>query len=199
MVQPRPAARALPPRLVDLSRRAHPGRTLEACRRPPSSPTPGCRSLSCSATTRYADRAGRAGAGVARGPRRRASPWHPPRWLWWAVARRPRGRRYGLVRRPSGPCARGGRGRPVRAPPEEASALSELRMGAMVNYLRPSMMSMQGAATAPPCRPDVRACPPGAAARAARRPCLSGRRPCGRGTSRWWPAATRRRRTPGRW
>ncbi len=71
-------------------------------------------------------------------------PWHPPRWLWWALA-------VALVLGGTAWYA----DHRVRAHDEaalarcehrlgEASALSELRMGAMVNYLRPSLLSMHG-------------------------------------------------------
>jgi hypothetical protein len=71
-------------------------------------------------------------------------PWHPPRWLWWAVAlalvvggtawyadHRVRAHEAAAVAR-------------CEHRLKEASALSELRMGAMVNYLRPSLMSIRG-------------------------------------------------------
>lgn len=72
-------------------------------------------------------------------------PWHPPRWLWWAVAltlvaggltwyadHRVRAHETVAIAR-------------CEHRLSEASAMSELRMGAMVNYLRPSLMSTQGA------------------------------------------------------
>jgi hypothetical protein len=72
-------------------------------------------------------------------------PWRPPRWVWWALA-------LALV---TGGVAWYADHR-VRAAESvavarcehrlrEASALSELRMGAMENYLRPTLMVTHGA------------------------------------------------------
>ena len=71
-------------------------------------------------------------------------PWHPPRWLWWALAlvlvaggtawyadHRVRAHESAAVAR-------------CEHHLKEASALSELRMGAMVNYLRPALTSVRG-------------------------------------------------------
>jgi hypothetical protein len=72
-------------------------------------------------------------------------PWRPPRWLWWAVAmalvvggvawyadHRVRAREAEAVAR-------------CEHRLSEASAMSEIRMGAMDNYLRPALASTHGA------------------------------------------------------
>jgi hypothetical protein len=72
-------------------------------------------------------------------------PWRPPRWLWWAVAvalvvggvawyadHRVRAQEAAAVTR-------------CEHRLSEASAMSEIRMGAMGNYLRPALASTHGA------------------------------------------------------
>ncbi len=72
-------------------------------------------------------------------------PWHPPRWLWWvlAMALVVGGVAWYADHRVSTREAAGVARCEHRL--SDASAMSEIRMGAMDNYLRPALASTHGA------------------------------------------------------